>query len=152
MVIDADALNIISENPTFLDFVPKKSILTPHPKEFSRLAGESENGFERLKKQIDFAVKHQFVVVLKGAFTSIAMPDGRVCFNPTGNPGLAKGGSGDVLTGICTGFLAQQYAPEEAAILSVYLHGLSADQLLSTRSDFSIIAGDLIDNFGKVLV
>ncbi|MBL0103930.1 MAG: NAD(P)H-hydrate dehydratase [Bacteroidetes bacterium] len=151
MVIDADALNILSENPSFIEHLPKNSILTPHLKEFARLIGESTNGFERLKKQVDFAMKHQLIIVLKGAFTAIALPDGRVYFNSTGNPGLAKGGSGDVLTGFCTGFLAQGYSPEEAAVLAVYYHGLSADKVVLDRPDFSITPSDIIDYFGKII-
>jgi len=145
MVIDADALNILSENSALLYIIPKGSILTPHPKEFERLVGSWKNDFERLEKQIQFAKEIKSVVILKGAYTSIATPDGKVYFNSTGNPGMATGGTGDVLTGILTGLLAQKYTQETAAILGVYLHGLSGDLAARDGSLNTIIASDLIE-------
>ena len=100
IVIDADALNILSLNKEWFSLIPEGAILTPHPKEFERLAGESGNSFQRLNKQIEFSKKHKCIVVLKGAHTSISTPEGNVFFNSTGNPGMATAGSGDVLTGI----------------------------------------------------
>ncbi len=145
IVLDADALNILSLNSGLLQSIPKGSILTPHPKEFERLVGKWGNDFERLEKQKDFSRSHECVVVLKGAFTSITDWRGNVYFNPTGNPGMAKGGSGDVLTGILTGMLSQSYAPIEAAILGVYIHGLAGDIGANQRSQFSLTASDLVD-------
>lgn len=145
MVIDADALNIISENRELLHLIPAGSILTPHPKEFERLVGKWTNDFDRLNKQQQLAKEIKSVVVLKGANTSIATGDGKVFFNSTGNPGMATGGTGDVLTGILTGLLAQKYAAEEVAILGVYLHGLSGDLAANEKSIYSLIASDLID-------
>lgn len=144
MVIDADALNIIAENPEWLGEIPPGSILTPHPGEFKRLVGEWSNDFERLEKQRHLAQEIKGVIVLKGAFTSIVSPDGTVYFNPTGNPGMATGGSGDVLTGILTGLLAQGYESVEAAILGVYLHGLSGDLAVLETGPESLIASDLV--------
>ncbi|MCB0803308.1 MAG: NAD(P)H-hydrate dehydratase [Flavobacteriales bacterium] len=149
MVIDADALNILAQNKTWLAFLPKGSILTPHPGEFKRLAGEWSSDFERLNLQIEFANKYQIYLVLKGNFTSIATPDGRVFFNPTGNSGMATAGSGDTLTGIITGLLAQQYGAEQAAILGVYLHGLSGDMAAKKKGKESLIASDLIQYLPK---
>ena len=149
IVLDADALNILSANPGFLSEVPHNSILTPHPKEFDRLAGESVDSFHRLKKQVEFSKVHKVIVVLKGAYTSVSLPDGKVYFNSTGNPALSKGGSGDVLTGMVTAFLSQRYSPAHSAILATYLHGRAADKLVESRADFSVLASDLIDQIGK---
>ncbi len=144
MVLDADALNLMSQDNKLLEYLPKNAILTPHPKEFERLAGGWVNDFERLQKQLEFSRKYQVVVVLKGAHTSIASPSGQVYFNSTGNPGMATGGTGDVLTGILTGLLGQQYPPFEAAVLGVFLHGLAADLAVKELGVDSIIASDLI--------
>ncbi len=149
MVFDADALNILSENKTWLAFLPAYSILTPHPKEFERLAGKWKDDFERLKKQREFAKKFQLVVVLKGAYTSICTPQGDCYFNSTGNPGMATAGSGDVLTGILTSLLAQGYSSAEAAILGAYLHGLSGDIAAKKLGEEAMIAGDIVTNIGK---
>lgn len=143
-VIDADALNIIASNRELLHLVPKGSILTPHPKEFERLVGGWKDDFERLERQLDLARKINGVVVLKGAFSSVALPDGKVYFNSTGNPGMATGGTGDVLTGILTGILAQGYDVGEAAILGVYLHGSAGDLAVLETGPDSLIASDLI--------
>jgi len=149
MVFDADALNILAENKTWLAFLPHYSILTPHPKEFERLAGKWKDDFERLQKQREFAMKNQVVVVLKGAHTSICTPRGDCYFNSTGNPGMATAGSGDVLTGILTSLLAQGYSSVEAAILGVYLHGLAGDLAARKLGVEALIAGDIVKNIGK---
>ena len=149
MVIDADALNILSSNPEMLSLISENSILTPHPIEFDRFAGVSGSGFERLQNAMNFAKKHHLILILKGAYTAIVFPDGNCWFNSTGNPGMATGGSGDVLTGILTGLLAQGYTPGETAILGVYLHGLAGDFAVHSSSMESIVAGDLAENLGK---
>lgn len=149
MVLDADALNLLAANPTWLAFLPKQTILTPHPGEFVRLAGKAADSFERHRLLRNFAIRHGLIVVLKGAFTSIALPDGRIFFNPTGNPGMATGGSGDVLTGIILGLLAQSFQPVEAALAGVYLHGLAGDLALASQSQESLLAGDITENLGK---
>ena len=145
IVFDADALNILSENKTWLSFLPKGSILTPHPGEFKRLVGQWSNDIERLEKQKDLSKKYSIYIVLKGRHTSISCPDGRVYFNSTGNPGMATAGSGDSLTGIITSFLAQNYAAEQAALLGVFMHGLSGDIAAEEKGQTSVIARDLID-------
>jgi hydroxyethylthiazole kinase-like uncharacterized protein yjeF len=144
MVIDADALNILATHRELLPLVPPGSILTPHPKEFERLTGKTANEFERLEKQRALARQLKSVVVVKGAYSSIVTPEGMVYFNTTGNPGMATGGTGDVLTGILTGLLAQSYTPQDAAILGVYLHGLAGDLATADLGEDSLIASDLI--------
>lgn len=148
LVIDADGLNILSLHPDWYESLPEGSILTPHPKEFDRLAGTSKDNFSRFLKQREFASRYKVVVVLKGAYTGIAAPDGSYCFNTTGNPGMATGGSGDVLTGLITGLLAQGLAPLDAAIAGVYLHGSAGDMAASALGQEALIAGDIIDYMG----
>lgn len=145
MVIDADGLNILAENKTWIAFLPNNSILTPHPKEFERLVGKWNSDEERLQLQRDLAIKHQLVVVLKGAYTAVALPNGKVYFNSSGNAGMATAGSGDVLTGIITSLLAQGYAPEQAAITGVYLHGIAGDLAKENVGEIALIASDIIE-------
>jgi NAD(P)H-hydrate epimerase len=145
VVIDADGLNILSQHSALLHLIPEGSILTPHPKEFERLVGKWQNDFERLEKQKQLATQLKSVIVLKGAYSSIAAPDGQVYFNSTGNPGMATGGSGDVLTGILTGLMAQYHDPLQAAQLGVYIHGLSADLAVLEMGMNSLIASDIVD-------
>lgn len=149
LVIDADALNILSEHRDLLKKIPENSILTPHPKEFERLAGKWTNDFERLQKQIEFAKSNGVFIVLKGAHTSIACPDGDCYFNSTGNPGMATAGSGDVLTGIIFSLLGQGYEPKLAAIIGVYLHGLAGDIAAEKTGQEAVIASDIIENLGN---
>ncbi len=146
LVMDADALNLLADNRTWLAFLPQNSILTPHPKEFDRLTETSKTGYERLEKARAFASKFQVVLVLKGAHTAICAPDGSVCFNSTGNPGMAKGGSGDALTGIITGLLAQGIAPLQAALAGVYLHGMAGDLAAAEIGWDALLPSDLIDH------
>jgi len=152
MVIDADGLNILSEHPEWLQKLPANSVLTPHPGEFRRLVGETENSYKSILKQLEFAKKYKVIVVLKGAFTSVATPHGKLYFNSTGNPGMATGGSGDVLTGFILGLLAQGIPPEKAAIAGVYLHGLAADLAVKSTSEAALIASDIIHSFGEAFI
>jgi NAD(P)H-hydrate epimerase len=149
IVIDADALNILSLNKKWLSKLPAGAVLTPHPKEFERLAGKSGSSYERLQRQIEFSAQYNCTVVLKGAHTSITTPEGRVFINSTGNPGMATAGSGDVLTGIILSLLAQGYYPQNAALLGVYLHGLAGDIASNELCYESIIASDIINSIGK---
>jgi NAD(P)H-hydrate epimerase len=151
LVVDADALNILSLHPEMLQLLPEGTILTPHPREFERLAGHSETDFERLMLAVNFAHIHRIVLILKGAYTAVVLPDGNCWFNTTGNPGMATAGSGDVLTGILTGLLAQGYTPTDAALLGVYVHGLSGDIAVSNGSfsQESLLSGDIADQLGK---
>lgn len=148
LVIDADALNIIAERKALLDKLPHNTIITPHPGEFDRLTRKHQSGYERFVTQIELAKKQQIIVVLKGAYTSIALPDGRVFFNSTGNPGMATAGSGDVLTGIVLGLLAQGYKPEMAARLGVFVHGLAGDFAAEKVGYQALVATDIINNLG----
>ncbi|MCO5233848.1 MAG: NAD(P)H-hydrate dehydratase [Chitinophagales bacterium] len=149
MIIDADAINLLSKDSTLIRLIPVNSILTPHPKEFERIAGDWENDFERLELQRQFSIKHHLILVLKGAHTSISDPEGNVYFNSTGNSGMATAGSGDVLTGIICSLLAQGYSPKNATILGVYIHGLAGNFALENESKESLIASNIIDNLGK---
>ena len=149
LVMDADALNILAENKTWLSFLPPKTILTPHPKEFERMFGKTSNSFERLELLREKAMKHHVIIVLKGANTAVAMPNGAVFFNSTGNPGMATAGSGDVLTGMILSLLAQRYTPEEAAVLGVYLHGLAGDIAAEEMCQEALIASDITENIGR---
>ncbi len=152
LVIDADALNILSEKPGLLRLLPAKTILTPHPGEFDRLAGKSQSGMIRNKKQIEFACEFNAIVLLKGAYTSIAMPDGTCYYNSTGNPGMSTAGSGDVLTGIVLSLLAQGYTQEEAALFGAFIHGLAGDIAASVSGQQALIASDITDNLGNAFL
>jgi NAD(P)H-hydrate epimerase len=148
LVMDADALNILSENKSWMAFLPNGTILTPHPGEFDRLTEKHKTGFDRMNTQRELAIKHGIYIVLKGAYTSIATPDGNVFFNSSGNPGMATGGSGDVLTGILTALRAQGYDALSACILGVYVHGLAGDISASIHSQHSVTAGNIVENIG----
>ncbi|MCF6332301.1 MAG: NAD(P)H-hydrate dehydratase [Draconibacterium sp.] len=152
LVVDADALNILSENRDWLEKLPENSILTPHPGEFKRLVGESTNSYDQIQKQIQFSKEYKVVLVLKGAFTSVSTPGGKLYFNSSGNPGMATGGSGDVLTGIILGLLAQGWTSENAAISGVYLHGAAGGLAVVEKSEYSLIASDLIEFIGRAFL
>ena len=147
LLLDADALNIIEQN-SWLDLIPKRSVLTPHPKEFVRLFGQTESSEERIELLRIKAMALKLVILLKGRYTAIATPDGKVFFNTTGNPGMATGGSGDVLTGIITGLMAQGYSPVDASILGVHLHGLAGDLATNELGAEAVIASDIISHIG----
>ena len=152
LIIDADALNILSENKTWLLFLPKGCILTPHPKEFERLAGKPENDIHRLQLQKEFSVKFGVYIIYKGAYSTISTPDGKYFFNSTGNPGMSTGGSGDVLTGILLGLKACGYSSLETCILGTYLHGLAGDNAKEKIGEESLIASDIIDSLSDAFL
>jgi ADP-dependent NAD(P)H-hydrate dehydratase / NAD(P)H-hydrate epimerase len=152
MVLDADALNILTDTPDLWDILPENTILTPHPGEFDRLTHIHSGGYERMLSQIELSIRYKIIIVLKGAYTSISTPEGKVYFNSTGNPGMATAGSGDVLTGIILSLLAQGYQPLDAAIIGVYLHGLAGDIAKSMVGEESLIASDITDNLGKAFI
>jgi hydroxyethylthiazole kinase-like uncharacterized protein yjeF len=149
IVIDADALNILAANPNLFALLPPYSILTPHPREFQRLFGDSADDYAALDKAREQARNLQCIIVLKGHHTFIAMPGGSSYFNSTGNAGMAKGGSGDALTGILTALLGQSYSPGEAALLGVYLHGLAGDIAANALSQEAMLPSDLIGCLGN---
>lgn len=149
LLLDADALNLISLNTSFLKKIPENAILTPHPKEFDRLFGAHIDTDARIVTAIKKSEELNCVIVLKGHQTLITS-NGISFLNTTGNAGLAKGGSGDALTGIITAFLAQGYVPFDAAKLGVFIHGFAADITLSEQSMESMLITDVIENLGKV--
>jgi NAD(P)H-hydrate epimerase len=149
VVLDADALNIISQKGLH-ESIPKSSILTPHPKEFDRLFGEHIDTYSRVLTAKKMAEKYQVVIVLKGRHTAITQPNGQTYFNLNGNSGMATGGSGDVLTGILTGLLAQGYSSIEAAVLGVYIHGYAGDLAAIQCGEESMIASDITSKLGDV--
>lgn len=149
LVVDADALNILGQQKDLQRLLPAGTLLTPHPKEFERLFGDTANEFERMEKALAMTAELRIVIILKGHHTLIATPDGKGFFNSTGNAGMATAGSGDVLTGILTGLLAQGYSPVEAAVLGVYLHGAAGDAAAAALSMEAMIAGDVIENMGS---
>ena len=144
-VLDADAINILSSHRNYLNRLPKGSILTPHIGELERIIGKCNNSFECLTKAKELAAYLQCYMVVKGAYTVVITPQGKFYFNPTGNPGMATGGSGDVLTGIILALLAQGYQPENAARLGVYVHGLAGDIACRRMGEISLTASDIID-------
>jgi hydroxyethylthiazole kinase-like uncharacterized protein yjeF len=149
LLLDADALNILSQKKEWLSLLPPQSVLTPHPKELERLIGTWKDDFEKIEKTQAFARRYQAVVLVKGAHTLVVTPDD-IWINSTGNPGMATAGSGDVLSGIITGLLAQGYAVADAAKLGVYLHGLAGDLAVTgCQSEASLIASDIIENLGS---
>lgn len=148
LVIDADGLNILSRNPGLFSSLPPRSVLTPHPKELERMLGKWENDFDKLEKTMEFSQKYDCIVVIKGAHT-ITMYRGKGYVNATGNPGMATGGSGDVLTGVITGLIAQGYPTLEAVIFGVYLHGRSADIAVRECGEEALVATDIVVHLGK---
>jgi len=151
LVIDADAINLLSQNKSLLNFLPKNTILTPHPKELERLIGTWKNDFDKLEKTVNFSKKHSIIVIIKGAHTVIVNGDSKH-FNSTGNPALATAGSGDVLTGIITGLIAQAYEPINAAIFGVYLHGKTADIAISETSYETFTASSILKYLPNALL
>ena len=149
VVMDADALNVLSSDHALYKSIPPQSIITPHPKEFERLFGKSNNDFERIDMALKKAKELNIFIVLKGHHTLIAAPEGKGYFNSTGNAGMATAGAGDVLTGIITGLLAQKYSSLHACIMGVYLHGLAGDIAAAKLSQEAMVAGDIIDNLGE---
>jgi hydroxyethylthiazole kinase-like uncharacterized protein yjeF len=144
LVIDADALNILSENHALIPEIPAGSVLTPHLKEFERLFGHCKDGFDRISNAVSYSVKNGIYIIVKGHYSFVTTPEGRVYFNSTGNPGMATAGSGDVLTGILTGLLAQAYSPLATALIGMWLHGDAGDQAAEQLSQPGMIAGDIV--------
>lgn len=150
LVIDADGINILSESRELIELLPPNTILTPHIKEFDRLAGESTNNWERLDKARALASRYSLILVLKGAHSAIITADKQISFNTSGNPGMATAGSGDVLLGVITGLLGQGCEPSDAAKLGVYIHGLAGDLAATEIGQRSMIAGDIIKSISDV--
>jgi NAD(P)H-hydrate epimerase len=145
LVLDADAINILATHRNWLGRIPKRSILTPHIGELERLTGKCMDTYERLSKVKELAAYLQSYIIVKGAWTAIVTPEGHYFFNPTGNPGMATGGSGDVLTGILLSLMAQGYPQEDACRLGVYVHGLAGDIAAEEKTEIGMTASDIID-------
>ncbi len=148
LVIDADGLNILSKKKALLKLLPEQTVLTPHPKELERLIGKWKGDFDKLKKTKAFSKKYNVIVVIKGANTITVFQD-KLYVNATGNPGLATAGTGDVLTGMITGLIAQGYKPLAASIFGVYLHGKSADLLIEDYGYQSLIASHVVGGISE---
>jgi NAD(P)H-hydrate epimerase len=147
LVIDADAINLIASSDKLKTQLPKnKVILTPHPKEFERLVGKTKNEYDRLEELREFCRVYSCYVVLKGSHSAIGTPEGDIYFNTTGNAGMATGGTGDVLTGIITALVAQQYSLKDACLLGVYVHGLAGDLAKASVGEIALLASDVIDH------
>ena len=146
MVLDADALNIIARSRYLLEYVPAGSVLTPHPGELQRLVGQATDYDDMILKAKALATENGITVVVKGAPTVTIAPDGTMYVNTTGNPGMATGGSGDVLTGMVLALLAQGYKSEHAALIAVYIHGLAGDIAARKLSMTAMTSADIADN------
>lgn len=151
LILDADALNCMARRPSLLTLLPAKTIITPHIGEFDRLFGTHDSSEARLKKAIEMAQYYNIIIVLKGHHTAIVRPTGSVFFNQTGNPGMATAGAGDVLTGILASFVAQGYAPERAATIGVFIHGLAGDLAAQDLGEYGLTALDIARYTGRAI-
>lgn len=152
LILDADALNCIAERPILLNYLPILSILTPHAGEFDRIFGEQPSHEARLRKAIEVAHFHKIFIVLKGRFTAVVRPDGKVFLNSSGTPAMATAGSGDVLTGVMAALMAQGYKPEEATFLSVFIHGVAGELAAREHGEYGVTASDIAQNIGRAIV
>lgn len=151
LVIDADALNIISENKELLELIPENSILTPHPGELKRLIGDWKNDYDKIEKAKSLSKERGVILIIKGAYTITVFRDS-LYINTSGNPGMATAGSGDALSGVITGLLSQGYKPLEASIFGVYMHGSAGDIASSQMGYESVMAGDIINNISQAYI
>ncbi|MDE5567495.1 MAG: NAD(P)H-hydrate dehydratase [Muribaculaceae bacterium] len=151
VILDADALNCISIKPTLLDYLPTLSILTPHAGEFDRLFGPQPSSSARLAKAIEVSKIYKVIIVLKGYYTATVRPDGKVFYNSSGTPALATAGSGDVLTGLMAGLMAQGLKPEIASIAAVYIHGIAGRIAEEEHGTYGVCAEDVADNIGRAI-
>lgn len=151
LVLDADAITILASEQDLLAKLPENTVLTPHPGEFRRLVGDWNDDYHRLEKAVEFSAARKVVLVLKGAYSTVVTPDGNCYFNPTGNPGMATAGSGDVLTGIILSLLGQGLAPLDAARAGVYIHGLAGDMAMEEEGEAALTASDIIRFIGKAI-
>lgn len=151
-LLDADALNCIARRPTLLRSIPPRSVITPHTIEFDRLFGDHNTDEERLKRALDVSKIYKITIVLKGHHTMTVRPDSKVYVNSSGNAGMATPGSGDVLTGVISALIAQNYAPDWSVVLGVYLHGLAGDLAEQEHGTYGMVASDIVDNLGKAII
>lgn len=151
LILDADALNCIARRPSLLSYLPVLSILTPHAAEFDRLFGVHHSPEARLMKAIEVAEFHKIIIILKGHHTTIVRPDGKICINSSGTPALATAGTGDVLTGVLAGLIAQGIKPELAALAGVYIHGKAGEIAQSKHGTYGVTAEDVADSIGMAI-
>ena len=151
VILDADALNCIALRHSLLNYIPANSIITPHAGEFDRLFGNHKSDEERLKKDIDRAKRYNILIVLKGRYPAVIRHDGHIYFNTSGNASLATAGSGDTLTGLMAGFMAQGYAPEIASLIAIYIHGVAGELASEEHGIFGVKAGDIANNIGRAI-
>lgn len=151
VILDADALNCIAIKPSILNTIPVLSILTPHAGEFDRLFGPQPSAETRLRKAIEMAKYYNILIILKGRYTAIVRPDGKVYFNSSGCPAMATAGSGDVLTGVLLSMLAQGYPAELASLIAVYVHGLAGEMAAAEQGEYGVTAGDIASYIGKAI-
>lgn len=151
VILDADALNCIALKPAMLQTIPILSILTPHAGEFDRLFGPQPNSEARLAKAIEMASYYNVLIILKGRYTAVVRPDGKIYFNSSGTPAMATGGSGDVLTGILSALIAQGYPPEIASLTGVFIHGLAGEIAERTEGSYGVTATDIANATGKAI-
>ncbi len=151
VVLDADALNCMAIKPSMLNNIPVLSIITPHAGEFDRLFGPQPSAEARLRKAVEMAKYYNILIILKGHYTAIVRPDGKVYFNSTGTPAMATAGSGDVLTGVLLSMLAQGYPAELASIIAVYIHGLAGEMAAAEHGEYGVTAGDIAANIGRAI-
>lgn len=152
VVLDADALNCIALRPAMLNTIPILSVLTPHAGEFDRMFGPQPSSEARLRKAIEMAKFYNIIIILKGRYTAIVRPDGKIYFNSSGCPGMATAGSGDVLTGLLTAMMAQGYPAEIASIIAVYTHGVAGEMAQAKQGEYGVTAGDIADNIGPAIL
>lgn len=151
VILDADALNCIALRPAMLNNVPILSIMTPHAGEFDRMFGPQPSSEARLRKAIEMAKYYNILIILKGHYTAIVRPDGKIYFNSSGTPAMATAGSGDVLTGLLLAMLAQGYLPEIASIIAVYIHGLAGEMAAAEQGEYGVTASDIAENIGRAI-
>lgn len=151
VILDADALNCLAKRPLLLNYLPVLSVLTPHAAEFDRIFGKQKSHEERLRKALDIAQYHRIIIVLKGHYTAIVRPDGKIFFNSSGTPALATPGSGDVLTGIIASFMAQGYKPEKATFIATYIHGVAGHLAEISEGQYGTTAIEIAANTGKAI-
>ena len=151
VILDADALNCIALKPAMLQTIPILSILTPHAGEFDRLFGPQPNSETRLAKAIEMASYYNVLIILKGRYTAVVRPDGKIYFNSSGTPAMATAGSGDVLTGILAALIAQGYPPEIASLTGVYIHGLAGEIAERSEGSYGVTASDIANATGKAI-
>lgn len=151
LLLDADALNCIALRPRLLDYIPVNSVITPHAREFDRLFGAQPSHEARLRKAIEMATFYKIVIVLKGRYTMVVLHDGRVYINSSGSPALATAGTGDVLTGVIAGFMAQGFKSESASIVGVYVHGCSGLICEEDHGVYGTTSEDVAQNIGRAI-